>query len=366
MPVTLRQLEIFITVAETQQVTRASKKLFLTQSAVSMALGELENQLSGSLFDRHGRRLLLNDRGRYLLPMARKIIFQVWNVESLLTEEKNTIAGSLEIVASSTIGNYILPYLIGLFMRIHQDIRINMLVTNSRQAEKMVAEGTMDLGFVEGNISVDDELVKAEPWFRDELRIIVSPSHPLAEQKTFKMPADLEKTTWVIREEGSGIAQIFKKRLGKDASLLKTVTRLGHTEAIKKAVETGEGAACVPQLTVSRETQQGWLKSLAIEGLDMHRQLHIILHKEKVLTRLMNEFLSFCQVLTRCELGLRCLNSPWKLQNILSEHNEQKLGTCETCRQDGRVSCRIFKKHNVRFHLLSPELPETLGKKSDV
>ncbi len=346
MPVTLRQLEIFITVAETQQVTRASKKLFITQSAVSMSLGELENQLSGPLFDRHGRSLLLNDRGRYLLPMARNIIFQVWNVEALLTEEKNTIAGSLEIVASSTIGNYILPYLIGLFMRLHKDVRINMLVANSRQAEKLVAEGTMDLGFVEGNINVNDEMVKAEPWFRDELRIIVSPTHPLANQETFKMPGDLEKTTWVMREEGSGTAQIFKKRLGKEAAKLKIVTKLGHTEAIKKAVETGEGAACVPQLTVSREAQQDWLKSLPIEGLDMRRQLHIIHHKEKILTRLMDEFLNFCRVLTECGLGRRCLTSPWKLQNILAEYSEQKLGLCKICRQDGKISCRIFKKYD--------------------
>ncbi len=65
MSITLRQLEIFIAVAETAQVTKASKKLFVTQSAVSMALAELENQLGGSLFDRHGRSLLLNARGGF-------------------------------------------------------------------------------------------------------------------------------------------------------------------------------------------------------------------------------------------------------------------------------------------------------------
>lgn len=92
MAITLRQFEIFIAVAETKQVTRASKQLFLTQSAVSMALAELENQLGGPLFDRHGRSLLLNDRGRYLLPMAKNITCQVRNVESMLTEKKDSIA----------------------------------------------------------------------------------------------------------------------------------------------------------------------------------------------------------------------------------------------------------------------------------
>ena len=321
MPITFRQLEIFIAVAETQQVTRASKKLFLTQSAVSMALGELENQLGAPLFDRRGRSLLLNDRGRYLLPMAKDITFQVWNIESMLNEKRELIAGSLEIIASSTIGNYVLPYLIGTFMRLHPETRINMLVANTKQAEKMVSEGVMDLGFVEGGINND--MVKAVPWFEDQLVVIINPSHPLAARKSFQVPDDLQETVWVMREEGSGTAEIFKNKLDKHVVLLKIVTRMGHTEAIKKAVESGIGAACLSELTICREKDQGWLKSLTIEGIDMHRQLRIIQHRDKVTTRLMDEFLSFCAVMTE-SLGWEYLASPWKLQNLLSQYSKEK------------------------------------------
>ncbi|MEA2114940.1 MAG: LysR substrate-binding domain-containing protein [Thermodesulfobacteriota bacterium] len=321
MPITFRQLEIFIAVAETQQVTRASKKLFLTQSAVSMALGELENQLGAPLFDRRGRSLLLNDRGRYLLPMAKDITFQVWNIESMLNEKRELVAGSLEIIASSTIGNYVLPYLIGTFMRLHPETRINMLVANTNQAEKLVCQGVMDLGFVEGSISND--MVKAVPWFEDELVIIFCPSHPLAEKKSFQVPDDLQETVWVMREEGSGTAETFKNKLGKHVVLLEVVTKMGHTEAIKKAVESGIGAACLSELTICRETGQGWLKSLTIEGIDMHRQLRIIQHRDKVTTRLMDEFLSFCAVMTE-NLGMEYLASPWKLQNLLNQYSKEK------------------------------------------
>jgi len=322
MSITLRQIEIFIAVAETQQVTRASKKLFLTQSAVSMALGELENQLGGPLFDRHGRSLLLNDRGRYLLPMAKDITFQVWNVESMLTEKRNSVAGSLEIIASSTIGNYVLPYLIGAFMRLHPEARINMLVANTKQAEKLVSQGVMDLGFVEGGIS--DDTVRAVPWFEDQLVVIISPTHPLASKKFFQIPHDLQETAWVMREDGSGTAEIFKRKLDKHIALLKIVTRMGHTEAIKKAVESGVGAACLSELTICRETEQGWLTSLTIEGIDMRRQLRIIQHKDKVTTRLMDEFLTFCEVMAEYGLSRECLSSPWKLQNLLSEYSKDR------------------------------------------
>jgi DNA-binding transcriptional LysR family regulator len=321
MPITFRQLEIFIAVAETQQVTRASKKLFLTQSAVSMALGELENQLSAPLFDRRGRSLLLNDRGRYLLPMAKDITFQVWNIESMLNEKRELVAGSLEIIASSTIGNYVLPYLIGTFMRLHPETRINMLVANTRQAEKLVSQGVMDLGFVEG--SIHNDIVRAVPWFEDQLVVICCPSHPLAEKERFHVPDDLQETVWVMREEGSGTAEIFKNKLDKHVVLLEVVTRMGHTEAIKKAVESGIGAGCLSELTICREINQGWLKSLTIEGIDMHRQLRIIQHRDKVTTRLMDEFLSFCAVMTE-SLGFEYLASPWKLQNLLSQYSKEK------------------------------------------
>ncbi len=322
MAITFRQLEIFIAVAETKQVTRAAKNLYLTQSAVSMALSELESQLSGPLFDRHGRSLLLNDRGRYLLPLAKEIIYQVVNVESMLTEQRNSVAGSLKVVASSTIGNYVLPYLIGSFMRLHPEAHIDMLVANTLIAEKMVQKGEADLGFVEGGIGVDS--LRAVPWFEDELAIVVSPSHPLGQKEVFYIPDDLRETKWVMREEGSGTAEIFTKKLGRHADILQVVTTLGHTEAIKKAVESGAGAACLSQLTVCREAEQGWLKILPIEGLNMRRQLRIIQHKEKVITRLMDEFLSFCEVISECGLGRECLSSPWKLQTLLSQYHAQK------------------------------------------
>ncbi|MCK5194304.1 MAG: LysR family transcriptional regulator [Desulfobulbaceae bacterium] len=315
MAITLRQLEIFIAVAETLQVTKASKKLFITQSAVSMALSELEYQLEGPLFDRHGRSLVLNDRGRYLLPLSKEVLSDIDKIENLMTEDQETIAGTLEIVASSTIGNYVLPYLIGAFLRMHPNAHINMRVFNTRYAESLIIKGEMDLGFVEGTVS--SELIKVTPWFEDELVVIASSSDKLARRKVFRVPDDLRKSKWIMREKGSGTAQIFKSRLGEYASDLVVATELGHTEAIKKAVESGAGIGCLSSLTVCRETEQGWLKQLSVKGVDMRRQLLIIHHKNKTKTRLFDEFLGFCQVMSECEAGRACLSSPVKLQDML-------------------------------------------------
>lgn len=322
MSITLRQLEIFIAVAETAQVTKASKKLFVTQSAVSMALAELENQLSGSLFDRQGRSLLLNERGRYLLPHAKDIILQVNNVEGVMSEKNDTLTGHIEIIASLSLGNYILPYLIGAFRRIHPKVRINMHVYNTQYAERMVKDGSMDIGFVEGRVTHPDILVR--PWFEDELVVLAGPMDPLAHEKIFDVDKDLKGTRWIMREAGSGTATIFNEKMKDYLDDIKVVMELGHPEAVKRAVESGVGIACLSSLTVCREVENGWLTSLKVKGVDMKRQLQVIHRKDKKMNDAIAEFFGFCDVMTICNKVNICLSSPWKLQSLLARHSMEK------------------------------------------
>jgi len=323
MSITLRQLEIFIAVAETAQVTKASKKLFVTQSAVSMALAELENQLGGSLFDRHGRSLLLNARGRFLLPLAKDIICQVSNIETIMSERNDTLEGQLEVVASTTLGNYILPYLIGAFKRVHPNVHVNLLVFNTRAAEKLVLDRETDIGFVEGPLSGNDE-IQWRPWFEDELVVLCGPTDPLAHNEIFDINRDLKGKKWIMREKGSGTAHTIEDKFGPYMEDVNVVMEMGHPEAIKRAVESGAGITCLSALSICREAEHGWLKGLKIEGLDMRRQLKVIQRKDLEISDALAEFLAFCDVMSICDDSRVCLSSPWKLQSLLARHSSLK------------------------------------------
>lgn len=323
MSITLRQLEIFIAVAETAQVTKASKKLFVTQSAVSMALAELENQLGGSLFDRHGRSLLLNARGRFLLPLAKDITGQVTNIETIMSERNDTLTGTIQAVASTTLGNYILPYLIGAFKRVHPNVHVNLLVYNTRHAEKLVLDKEMDVGFVEGRLFDSDEM-QWRPWFEDELVILCGPTDPLAHNEVFDIDKDLKGKKWIMRESGSGTAATVSERFGKYMDDVNVVMEMGHPEAVKRAVESGAGITCLSALSICREAEHGWLKGLKVEGLDMRRELKIIQRKDLEISDALAEFLSFCDVMTICDDSRICLSSPWKLQSLLARHSAMK------------------------------------------
>ncbi|OCC14330.1 LysR family transcriptional regulator YeiE [Dissulfuribacter thermophilus] len=292
MAITLRQLEIFLAVAQTQHVTKASKRLFLTQSAISMAISELEHQFGTPLFDRLGRRLVLNDRGRLLLPHATEILRQVKNVETLLTETGGSIAGELKVSASTTIGNYLLPYLLGAFVNKYPNIVPTLQVGNTEQVEKGILSGDYDIGFIEGYSHHKE--IETIPWLDDELVVIAGPRDPLC-KKSELTKRDLEEAKWIVREQGSGTEEIFESEITKQIRQFNVLMRLGHTEAIKKAVESGLGIGCLSSLSVGREIEEGWLVRLPVPFLKLQRKLLIVLHRKKNRTALLNEFLSFCE-----------------------------------------------------------------------
>ncbi|MEN8188884.1 MAG: LysR family transcriptional regulator [Thermodesulfobacteriota bacterium] len=320
MSVTVRQLEIFNAVVESGQVTKAAQNLFITQSAVSLALHEMENQLGGPLFDRAGRSLELNDRGRYFLPICREVLGKLGDLDNLMNEKDGRFCGSLNLVASSTIGNYVLPYLITAFKTLHPDVHFNMLVYNTGSAEKLILNRSVDLGFVEGE--VNHEKINVTPWFRDELVVISRPAENNDSFPVCDVSTDLKKYKWVSREAGSGTAQIFKRKLGSHVTDLNVVMELGHTEAIKSAVEAGAGVGCLSSLTVCRALNRGLLQRIQLKGVDMTRQLYIIQHKQKANTRLISEFLDFCFLLSECDRGQSCLSSPERFQALVQEFSD--------------------------------------------
>ncbi|PIE79092.1 MAG: LysR family transcriptional regulator [Chloroflexi bacterium] len=323
MSITLRQLEIFIAVAETAQVTKASKKLFVTQSAVSMALAELENQLGGELFDRRGRSLLLNERGRYLLPLAKEVTAKIGSIEVAMSERSESLQGELNIVASTTLGNYIMPYLIGAFKRMQPRVHVNLLVFNTKAAEKLVLENKMDVGFVEGQISASEKLAW-RPWFHDELVVLCGATDPLVNKEVFDIKKDLPGRRWVMRETGSGTMATITERFGEYMKDVNVVMEVGHPEGVKRAVESGAGIACLSSLSICREVEYGWLKALKIAGLDMRRQLRVIQRKDWQMSDAMAAFVDFCDVMSVCGDSQVCLSSPWKLQSLLARYSAVK------------------------------------------
>jgi DNA-binding transcriptional LysR family regulator len=293
MKFSLRQLEVFVAVSRHESASRAAEVLSLSQSAISMALMELERQFDTQLFDRDRKRLKLNEIGRRLLPKAIELLDRAHEIETLLADDSGF--GPLRIGASLTIGNYLAPLLIGNFMQQHPSCRVHLDVANSAAIIERVAHFDLDLGLIESDCQHPD--IEVIPWIRDELAIFTTPEHPLAHKSGLTL-ADLVAAKWIMREIGSGTRQTFDHAMRSVLSQLDILLELEHTEAIKRAVESGLGIGCVSRLTLKDEFRRGTLVPLVIPGLDFGRHFNFLLHKKKFRTHGMEEFLALCQQLS--------------------------------------------------------------------
>lgn len=291
MAITLRQLEIFAKVANSGHVTKASEQLLLSQSAVSMAVAELEKFSGAPLFERRGRRLLLNDRGRRILPEIQEVLRRVGAIEQFLHESASEPAGVLNVGASTTIGNYLLPMIVGEFTRHYPRARALLHVGNTQQIETAVENGEYDLGLIEGPSHLST--LTSTPWREDELVVIAGREHPFARAVTASISM-LENAPWIMRERGSGTREIFEAAMEVKGIRYFIAMELGHTEAIKKGVEAGLGIGCLSRMAVRRELDNGWLVEVN-SPLDLRRELIILTRTNGYRTVLFNAFLSLLE-----------------------------------------------------------------------
>lgn len=272
--ITLRQLEIFLAVARREHVTLAAKDVHLSQSAVSTALAELTDRLGGPLLERVGRRVVLNDRGRRLADDAAELLQRTTELVQNY-REGTSIKGSLRIGASSTIGTYLLPALVGTFVKAHPDVDVHLEIGNTEATEQLLLAQRLDLAFIEG--PSHHPLITATPWREDELKIIALAGHRLARRRKVTLP-QLVDERWVMREAGSGTRTVFEDAMRAHVEATQTPLRVapltfGSSEAVKQGVRAGLGLGCLSELAVQREVASGEFTALRVPDLDLRRRL---------------------------------------------------------------------------------------------
>jgi DNA-binding transcriptional LysR family regulator len=291
MRITLKQLEVFIAVAQAGNVTRAAESLSITQSATSMALADFESQLGRKLFDRIGKRLQLNDSGRLLLPKALDAVARVADIEHMAANDAAMI-GPLRIGASLTIGNYMMPGLIGSFMKHHAGAQLTLDVANTKHVIAALEQFHIDLGFIEG--FCHEPNIEVLPWCSDELVIFAAPTHPLAQKRKLD-EEDLATAGWILREPGSGTREVFDNAVLGKIHRINLLLEFGHTEAIKQAVASGIGIGCASRRTLEEAFRTGSVVPLQTPFLNLKRDLYVLIHRQKFRTQGLARFLEHCQ-----------------------------------------------------------------------
>lgn len=293
MALNFHQLHIFYTVAERGSFSAAAQALHMTQPAVTMQVQSLEDYFGTKLLLRSTKRIELTEAGRALLPYAKNSIDLIRDTDQAMSTFTKQLKGRLQLGSSLTIGEYILPRLLGPFGQEYPHISISMKVMNTAQIMEDILNHQLNFGLIEAPVNHPD--MHMEAVMSDELKLVVPSHHPLAEKESVTLEEALQYAV-VLREQGSGTRLVMEEQLKKkkiDPSSLKIVMELGSTGAVKSAVEAGLGISFLSASSVKHELALGLIKVVKVSDTKFQRHFYSIYLKSALLPISAVTFLTF-------------------------------------------------------------------------
>lgn len=290
-------MRVFITVADKKNFSKAAKALSLTQPAVSFQIQTLEQYYQTMLFDRVNRHVKLTAAGELLLDYAVHMNNLQAELERNMQQLTGHVKGELLIGASTTIGEYILPYVVGSFKQDYPDVNVTIQIMNTKDIGTAVGNKTFDLGIIEGPLEPQDSM-ETYKFLEDELVLAMPADHPLAAKGSITLE-ELKTLPYITREPGSGSRLIFEQALidaDFDIEDLNIVMELGSTTSIKSAIMGGLGISTISKWAIQDLVKTGKVVALNIEGLTLTRNFNIILNTEKFQSEATGKFLDFLDV----------------------------------------------------------------------
>ena len=287
-------MRVFITVADKKNFSKAAKALSLTQPAVSFQIQTLEQYYQTMLFDRVNRHVKLTAAGELLLDYAVHMNNLQAELERNMQQLTGHVKGELLVGASTTIGEYILPYVVGAFKQEYPDVNATIQIMNTNDIAENVNNKSFDLGIIEGPVELTENL-ESIAFLEDELVLAIPSNHPFATKESITLE-ELKTLPYITREPGSGSRLIFEQALidaDFDIEELHMVMELGSTTSIKSAIMGGLGISTISKWAIQDLVKTGKVAALTIEGLTLKRTFNIILNNEKFHSEATGKFLDF-------------------------------------------------------------------------
>jgi len=272
---TIRHFQIFKVLCEELNMTRTAEKLFMTQPSVSQAIAELETHYQTKLLDRLGKKLYLTESGAELLTRVSDILAQIQDTENVF-QEKNQ-RRRIRLGATATVGSFVLPTLLRNIHKWDADLEIEFLVGNTAQVEKALLHAELDIALIEGRTT--SRLLLRQFVLKDPLVLVAHPSL-LQGNQTYK-PKDLEKFSFLLREEGSGTAEQALNALANWGIEPHIAGRISSIEALHRLVLAKEGLAFLPRIAVDADLKKGKLAEIHVAKTQIERSFWIVYHASK-------------------------------------------------------------------------------------
>jgi DNA-binding transcriptional LysR family regulator len=270
MAFTLRQIQYFIAVAEQGSVTRAAQNLSISQSSITEALKELENDLGVVLFERHPRGLSITHNGHQFLRHATKILATVSDARTSFSGQRNIPSGTLNIGVTSLVAGYVLSDLLARYRRACPGVEVSAIEDNGSYLEHLLVGGELDVAVMVISNLRDRMALQAEILETSPYRLWLPMGHPLVSADIISI-ADIAREPLIMLtvdeiEENTG------KLLTALGARPHVAFRTRSVEAVRSLVATGAGVALLPDLVY-----RPWsLEGDRIESRDVSGSLPVV------------------------------------------------------------------------------------------
>ncbi len=291
----LWQLKIFTKVVETMSFSKASEQIYLSQPTVSSHIKELEEHFGCKLLDRLGKTSVPTKAGEILYNFAKQLLSLKDEAESTIHDFLGNIKGSLIIGGSTIPAGYIIPKLIGQFVKRFPGISIELSAGNTTQIINDIEKGRIEIAIVGANINNSN--ITREKLIDDEMKLVILADHKWAKKKSISW-ANLLNEPFIAREKGSGTWQSILKSIsqaGFDTNNLNIVATFGSTASVIQGILNNVGISILSTIAVQDEIKAGRLKALPVDDLDLNRFFYLIHHSKRTLSPTTREFAKFAK-----------------------------------------------------------------------
>lgn len=271
------QLRAFVAIVEHGSFSEAARGMGLSQPAVTMQIQGLEADLGATLLERRYRKVELTEAGRSLLPYARRVLAELDTAREEIDRLADTVGGHLELAVSTTPGQYILPRLLGSYLRRYPDVTVSLRVYDTADVIEHVESGAAHLGMTGARVA--SAKVEYQEMGVDQLLMICPADSALLARSGLTL-ADVATEPFIMRESGSGTRMVFEDTLragGIDPGELHVVMELGTSEAIVNAVEGGMGIGVVSRWMAEKALALATVASLDVMDFPVQRPFFAVL-----------------------------------------------------------------------------------------
>ncbi|MCP8970007.1 LysR family transcriptional regulator [Ectobacillus ponti] len=270
-------LQIFVTVVEQKNFSRAAELLHVSQPNVSLHIRNLEEEFGVQLLIRSPKQVRVTEAGKLLYARAKQILAHYEDAKQEIREMLHSVSGTLRVGSSFTVGEYILPKVLAAYTNQYPQVDIGVKIANTEEVVQALRASEIDLGFIEGNTVQED--IEVVPFMEDEMIVIAPPDHPLSQRRLLE-GSMLQDQVWITRERGSGTRAYSDKFIADLQLHMKRQFVFSSSQGIKEAVMAGLGLAVLSRWTVRKELAAGEVQTLRIRNTKITRPLSIVRRRE--------------------------------------------------------------------------------------